>query len=210
MTARIKICGITGISDALACVRAGVDALGFVFYPPSSRYISAETAASIIQELPPFITTVGLFMNATAEEVRQTLTICRLDRLQFHGSESGEYCAQFGHPYFKAIAMGDGVQDFQQILAEYPTSSAFLLDSHRKDEAGGSGAAFDWVNVPAGMDRPLILAGGLNPDNVQSAIEQVRPYAVDCSSGVEAEPGIKDHAKIRQFVENVINVSNGK
>lgn len=207
MTVRTKICGITSSVDALACVGAGVDALGFVFYAPSSRYIAAETAANIIRQLPPFITTVGLFMNATENEVRQVLKTCRLDRLQFHGSESGKFCTQFDVPYFKAIAMGDAVQDFKYLMTEYSTSSAFLLDSHRKDQAGGSGSAFDWVKVPSNVDMPLILAGGLNPDNVQSAIERVRPYAVDCSSGVESEPGVKDHAKIRQFVENVTNAS---
>ena len=207
MTTRIKICGITRHEDAMMCIGNGVDALGLVFYPPSPRNLSVMQARSILSGLPPFITIVALFMNPSREEVEQVLSDCRIDRLQFHGSEDGRFCEQFGFPYYKAVAMGDGVQDFQQLQKEYANSSAFLLDSHRRDQAGGSGQSFDWAMIPDDIDRPVILAGGLSPDNVQSAIRQIRPYAVDCSSAVESEPGIKDPIKVRQFVENVQYVS---
>ena len=189
------------------CIDHGVDALGLVFYPPSPRFIDTDTARQIIDGLPPFITVVGLFMNADSDDVRKTLEGCRLDRLQFHGSESADYCEQFNMPYFKAISMGDGQQDFAAINEEFSSASAFLLDSHKENQAGGSGARFDWAIIPSEVNKPLILAGGLTPDNVQSAIRTVKPYAVDCSSGVEAQPGIKDPLKVRQFVENVANVS---
>ena len=207
MTPRIKICGITRTEDALSCAEYGVDALGLVFYPPSPRFVSIERANEIISCLPPFITVVALFMNAADDEVGQVLSECRVDRLQFHGSESGQFCEQFKYPYFKAVAMGEQTQDFERLQQEFVNASAFLLDSHRQDQAGGSGESFDWVTVPEDIHKPLILAGGLSPDNVQSAIRQVRPYAVDCSSGVELAPGTKDHIKIRQFVENVQHVS---
>ena len=207
MTTRIKICGITRTEDALACVSSGVDALGLVFYPPSPRHISAMQANEIIASLPPFITVVALFMNANVDEVEQVLSTCRVDRLQFHGSENGQFCEQFKYPYFKAVAMGDQTRDFERLQQEFVNASAFLLDSHRQDQAGGSGESFDWLTVPENIHKPLILAGGLSPDNVQSVIRQVRPYAVDCSSGVESAPGIKDHLKIKQFVENVQHVS---
>jgi phosphoribosylanthranilate isomerase len=207
MTTRIKICGITRHEDAMLCIKNGVDALGLVFYPPSPRNLSVMQAREILRDLPPFITIVALFMNPSREEVEQVLADCRIDRLQFHGSEDGRFCEQFSFPYYKAVAMGDGVQDFQQLQEEYANSSAFLLDSHRRDQAGGSGQAFDWSMVPDDIGRPVILAGGLGPDNVQSAIRQIRPYAVDCSSAVESEPGIKDPIKVRQFVENVQYVS---
>ena len=206
MKTRIKICGITTAVDALMCVNAGVDALGLVFYPPSARYISTQVAADIVRELPPFVTIVGLFMNAQVQEVENVLNDCRLDHLQFHGSESAHFCEQFSYPYYKAIAMGDGQPDFAALSDEFQDASAFLLDSHRRDEAGGSGTQFDWLTVPDSLDKPLILAGGLTPDNVQSGIRKVSPYAVDCSSGVEAKPGIKDPVKVRQFVENVLHV----
>ncbi|MCW8964159.1 MAG: phosphoribosylanthranilate isomerase [Gammaproteobacteria bacterium] len=207
MTPRIKICGITSLEDALMCASHGIDALGLVFYPPSPRYISVEAAREIISSLPPFITVVGLFMNAEAQEVENVINNCRIDRLQFHGSETAQYCQQFELPYFKALAMGDGQPDFTQLSDEYAQASAFLLDSHRRDESGGSGSVFDWAIVPADVTKPLILAGGLTPDNVQLGIRTVLPYAVDCSSGVEQKPGVKDPEKVRQFVENVVNVS---
>lgn len=207
MTTRIKICGITRHEDAMMCISNGVDALGLVFYPPSPRNLSVMQAKAILSDLPPFITVVALFMNPSREEVEQVLSGCKIDRLQFHGSEDGRFCEQFSFPYYKAVAMGDGVQDFQQLREEYVNSSAFLLDSHRRDQAGGSGQSFDWAMVPDDIGRPVILAGGLSPDNVQSAIRQIRPYAVDCSSAVESEPGIKDPIKVRQFVENVQYVS---
>lgn len=207
MSIRIKICGITSLEDALMCVEHGVDALGLVFYPPSPRNISVKVAQEIISGLPPFITVVGLFMNAQAQQVDNVIKHCHIDRLQFHGGESGQFCQQFGYPYFKAIAMGDELQDFDCLADEYVQASAFLLDSHRRNESGGSGFVFDWLKIPDNVTKPLILAGGLTPDNVQSGIRKVRPYAVDCSSGVEVKPGVKDPVKVHLFVENVLNVS---
>jgi len=207
---RIKICGITTLADALMCVDSGVDALGLVFYPPSPRNISHQTARKIIAGLPPFVSVVGLFMNADLQHVEDVIKHCRLDRLQFHGSESAQYCEQFDMPYYKALAMGDGQLDFNELSKSYDSASAFLLDSHRKNQAGGSGMTFDWAIVPDNVTKPLILAGGLTPDNVQSGIMKVKPYAVDCSSGVESEPGVKDPVKVRQFVENVVNVSTAR
>jgi len=204
---KIKICGITSPEDALMCVEQGVDALGLVFYPPSPRNLSVQSAQEIVDVLPPFVTVVGLFMNADEQAVHDVLKHCHLDRLQFHGNEPATFCEQFDQPYFKAIAMGDGQQDFEALTDEYAKASAFLLDSHRRDEAGGTGTVFDWLNVPEDVSKPLILAGGLTPDNVQSGINKLNPYAVDCSSGVEQKPGVKDPQKVRLFVENVRNVS---
>lgn len=207
MFPRVKICGITSLKDALMCVDLGVDALGLVFYPPSPRYVTVAAAREIISGLPPFITVVGLFMNAEVQEVRNVIDHCRVDRLQFHGSETAQFCQQFDYPYFKALAMGDGQLNFRDFSKKYSGASAFLLDSHRYGESGGSGLVFDWGMVPDDVTKRLILAGGLTPDNVQSGIKKICPYAVDCSSGVERRPGIKDPEMVRQFVENVANAS---
>ncbi|MBY4675145.1 phosphoribosylanthranilate isomerase [Marinobacterium arenosum] len=199
---RVKICGITRLDDAQAAIAAGADALGFVFYKPSPRYIAPDAAAQIIERLPPFVTTVGLFVNETAEQVARTLQLTGLDLLQFHGDESEAFCAGFERPYFKALRMKPEL-DVLALCQQYDSARAILLDAYRPGVPGGTGEAFDWARIPAEMPKSLILAGGLTPDNVRTAIEQVRPYAVDVSGGVEAAKGIKDQQKIEVFMQEV-------
>lgn len=199
---RIKICGITRPEDAAAAVAAGADAIGFVFYAASPRYVSAAQAALIIGGLPPLVTTVGLFVNASAEEVRAVLDLVPLALLQFHGDESNEFCASFGRPWIKALAMKPGL-DMDAAIAAYPDASGILLDAWHPDLRGGTGHSFDWASFPARVGKPLILAGGLTPDNVGQAIVLTRPYAVDVSGGVEMAKGIKDARLIEAFVAEV-------
>jgi phosphoribosylanthranilate isomerase len=199
---RAKICGITRIEDAIAAASAGADAIGLVFYAPSPRDVDIDRAAEICAALPPFVTTVGLFVNAAEEEVHGVLDSVPLDLLQFHGNESAAYCQRFSRPYIKAVRMAEGV-DLNTVAAEYSGARALLLDSYQKGVPGGTGHAFDWARVPADLDKPVILAGGLDPDNVAGAIRQVHPYAVDVSSGVEADKGIKDAEKIIAFMRGV-------
>lgn len=199
---RIKICGITRSEDALACAHAGVDAIGLVFYPPSPRHIAAAQAAAIVRALPPFITTVGLFVNPAAEQVEALLNEVHLDVLQFHGDEPPEFCAGFGIPYLKAIRVKAGV-DLVQCAIRYQKAQGLLLDAYVEGTPGGTGQSFDWELIPAGLPMPVILSGGLEPANVADAVRRVRPWAVDVSSGVEASKGIKDAAKIAAFIEGV-------
>ena len=199
---RVKICGITRPEDGVMTARLGADAIGLVFYPPSPRFVSPEQARRIILALPPLITTVGLFVNAEPAAVRAVLSVAPLTLLQFHGDEEPDYCAAFGWPYLKAVPMGAGadVYDYEQRFA---TAAGLLLDSHGGAQTGGSGRGFDWARIPAERHKPLILAGGLHPGNVAAAIRQVRPDAVDVSSGVEAAKGVKDGALIRAFLQGV-------
>lgn len=199
---RAKICGITRIEDALAAVAAGADAIGLVFYAPSPRYVEIEQAAAICAALPPFVTTVGLFVNASEDEVRSVLNKVPLDLLQFHGDETPDECRRFSRPWIKAVRMAEDV-DLMAVAAEYSGAQALLLDSYQKGVPGGTGHAFDWARVPEDLAVPVILAGGLGPDNVTDAIRQVHPYAVDVSSGVEQEKGIKDADKIIAFMRGV-------
>lgn len=199
---RIKICGITRSEDALVCAQAGVDAIGLVFYPPSPRYVTAAQAAAIVRTLPPFITTVGLFVNPAAEQVEALLNEVHLDVLQFHGDEPPEFCAGFGVPYLKAIRVKAGV-DLVQCAIRYQKAQGLLLDAYVEGTPGGTGQSFDWELIPAVLPLPVILSGGLEPANVTDAIRRVRPWAVDVSSGVEASKGIKDAAKIAAFIEGV-------
>ncbi len=200
---RIKVCGITRIQDGVAAAELGVDAIGLVFYPPSARFIDADRAAGIVRALPPFVTTVGLFLGAPESEVRRLLDAVPLDMLQFHGLENAAYCGSFGRPYIKSMPMGDRL-DWVEFVAGYPEASGFLLDSNVAGEAGGSGASFEWSRIPTGLGRPLILAGGLTAENVESAVTQVAPYGVDVSTGVERTKGIKDPERIRAFIRGVI------
>ena len=204
MATAIKICGITRLEDAFAAVRAGAHAIGFVFYVPSPRYITPAAAAAILRSLPPFITTVGLFVDAPAAEVRSTLAQAPVQLLQFHGAETPEYCRQFGHPYLKAVRMGPEV-DLLQYARDYHDAKALLLDAYVEGLHGGSGVAFDWSRVPAGLPVPVILSGGLTVENVGEAVRRVRPSAVDVSSGVESAKGIKDAARIAAFIAGVRN-----
>lgn len=199
---RAKICGITTIEDGLMAARQGADALGLVFYPPSPRHVSVTQAAAIAVALPPFVTTVGLFVNPEVSEVEAVLRELRLDMLQFHGDETPEFCASFGVPWLKAVRVKPGV-DLVQCAIRYRDARGLLLDAFVAGTPGGTGQSFDWELIPAGLPLPVILSGGLDPDNVRAAIEQVKPWAVDVSSGVEASKGIKDAAKIAAFMRGV-------
>lgn len=208
---RVKICGITRAEDALAAVNAGADAVGLVFYARSPRHVSIVQAAQLVAALPPFVTSVGLFVNADAAFVREVLAAVSLDLLQFHGDESPEFCAQFSRPYIKAIRVKGGV-DLLQCAARFSAAKGLLLDAHVEGIPGGTGATFDWNLIPQGIPLPVILSGGLDVENVAAAIRQVRPYAVDVSSGVEASEGIntlkgiKDAEKIAAFINEVNNI----
>lgn len=202
---RIKICGITRAEDARTVAASGADAIGLVFYAKSPRHVSAEQAAQLVAALPPFVTTVGLFVDADAAFVREVLAAVPLDVLQFHGDETPEYCAQFGRPYLKAIRVRAGV-DLLQCAAQFSTAQALLLDAYVAGVPGGTGATFDWGLIPRQLPLPVILSGGLDAENVAEAIERVRPYAVDVSSGVEAAKGIKDAAKVAAFVKEVKDI----
>jgi phosphoribosylanthranilate isomerase len=203
---RIKICGITRREDALYAAELGVDAIGLVFYPQSPRYLSAVKAREVLRGLPPFVSVVGLFMNAQAAEVTAIMNEVPLDLLQFHGHETPEFCRAFGLRYIKSVAMMDS-PDVKAYMAQFPEAAGFLLDAVKTGQAGGGGSAFDWQKVPANAGRPLILAGGLGTENVAYAIRQTRCYAVDVSSGVEAEKGIKSREKMQAFVEQVQQAS---
>lgn len=196
---RIKICGITREADAQAAADAGADAIGLVFHPASPRCVSLAMAASIVRIVGPFVTTVGLFVDAAPERVREVLAHTGVHLLQLHGSETPDYCAQFGVPYIKALRMAPGL-DPAAAAASYPAAAGLLFDAWDPLVAGGTGAGFDWSRLPALGQRPLILAGGLAPANVAAAVRQVRPYAVDVSSGVETAPGIKDSRLMRDFI----------
>lgn len=204
---RVKICGITRPEDALAAARAGADAIGLVFYPPSPRAVTRERAREIVQVLPPFVSVVGLFVNAQPAEVRAALAALPIDLLQFHGDEAPEECRIYGRPYIKAVAMAPGV-DLQAVARRYVDAAGLLLDTHREGVRGGTGEAFDWSQIPPGLDRPIILAGGLTLENVAAAVQRVRPYAVDVSSGVEVSKGIKDAARIEAFIRGVNSVDS--
>jgi phosphoribosylanthranilate isomerase len=199
---RIKICGITRLQDALAAAAAGADAVGFVFYRPSPRHLAPEAAAAIARALPPFVTTVGLFVNAPADEVRVALAAVPLGLLQFHGEEPPDFCGQFGRPYIKAVRIHPET-DLLQYPASYPDAAALLLDAFRPGVPGGTGEVFDWDLIPAALGARVILSGGLTPGNVGGGVERVRPWAVDVSSGVEAGPGIKDEERIGRFAAAV-------
>lgn len=199
---RVKICGITRLEDALTAIAAGADALGFVFYPPSPRSVESTVAEAIIKQLPPFVSTVALFVNESPEQVRAVIEQTGIDLLQFHGDESPDYCNQFERPYFKALRMSPDI-DVVAETKRFTSARAVLLDAYRAGVPGGTGEAFDWDRIPADLSMPLILAGGLDQHNVKQAINQVKPYAVDVSGGVEAAKGLKDSAKIISFMNEV-------
>lgn len=203
MRTRIKICGITRREDADAAIAAGADALGFVFYPGSRRYIEPEQAREIVGSLAPFVTSVGLFLDAEVAWVSEVAERVGLDMLQFHGQESPETCRAVGKPFLKAIGM-QGQGDPKGYAAHYVEARGILLDSHAQGQAGGTGQTFDWSGIDAAAwPAPIVLAGGLTPENVCAAVRTLRPYAVDVSSGVESAPGIKDSAMIKRFVNEV-------
>ena len=202
---RTKICGITRVQDAQAVAASGADALGLVFYDKSPRHVTLRQAMELAQAVPPFVTLVGLFVNPSTDEVRAMMQQVPLDLLQFHGEEQPEFCAQFGRPYLKAIRVKKGV-DLLQCASRYAGARGLLLDAYIEGAHGGTGESFDWALIPHGLPLPVILSGGLHPGNVAEAIKQVRPYAVDVSSGVEASKGIKDPAKIAAFINEVNSI----
>jgi phosphoribosylanthranilate isomerase len=200
---RVKICGITRPADGVAAAQAGADAIGFVFYPKSPRYLSAERAIEIRDALPPFVQTVALFVNADAAQVSQVLGRVKPALLQFHGDETPEFCGQFGVPYVKAARVRQGL-DLLEYLRPFQGAAGWLLDSF-VEAYGGVGERFDWTLVPRKLERPLILSGGLERGNVAEAVRKLRPWGVDVSSGVESAKGIKDAAKIAAFIAEVRN-----
>ncbi len=202
MRTRVKICGITSERDALAAVEAGADAIGLVFYPPSPRAVDTERALSVVRRLPPFVSVVGLFVDAAPEEIHRVLENVPIDILQFHGEETPQVCAGYGRPYIKAIPMREGV-DLHRATETYQAASGLLLDTHRQGQPGGTGVRFDWDRIPATLAPRIILAGGLNPSNVETAVRRVGPYALDVSGGVEREKGVKDPAKMAAFMRGV-------
>ena len=199
MRTRVKICGITRQQDALDAVRLGADAIGLVFYPPSPRAVTAEQAAEIVRLLPPFVTVVALFVDALRDEIATVLNQVRIDLIQFHGSETPDDCRGHGRPWVKAVRMREDT-DLHAIKREYAGASALLLDAYQPGKPGGTGAVFDWRAIPAELASEIVLAGGLSAENIETAIQQVKPYAVDVSGGVEQQKGIKDANKIAAFM----------
>ena len=197
---RVKICGITRVEDALIASQSGADAIGLVFYPGSKRNVGIATATAIAQALPPFVSLVGLFVDAPDAQVQSVLDVVPLSLLQFHGNESETQCARWGKRYIKAFRVRPGYS-IEQMVSPYTSACGFLLDSYQPGVMGGTGELFDWRLIPAQLHKPLILAGGLSPANLTQAISRVRPYGVDVSSGVEHKPGIKDHDKIKAFIK---------
>nr|VFK21216.1 MAG: phosphoribosylanthranilate isomerase [Candidatus Kentron sp. LPFa]VFK34397.1 MAG: phosphoribosylanthranilate isomerase [Candidatus Kentron sp. LPFa] len=199
---RIKICGITRSSDALTAARLGADAIGLVFYPPSPRSITIEKAHAIASALPPFVTLVALFVDPDHAFVEEVLSTLPIDLLQFHGEETPTDCEQYGCPYIKAARMREGME-LSTWMERFRNARALLLDTYHKGARGGTGETFDWRLVPSQRTLPIILAGGLNPNNVREAIRMVKPFAVDVSGGVESGKGIKDEDRMAEFIAAV-------
>ena len=199
---RVKICGITRPQDGREAARLGADAIGLVFYPNSPRAVDNATARAVVAALPPFVSVVGLFVNAAPEQVRRVLDQVPLDLLQFHGDESPEQCRQFGRPYLKALRMREDI-DLAREAVRYGDAAGLLLDTYRPGVPGGTGERFDWALVPPRLAKPIVLAGGLTAQNVAAAIAAVRPFAVDLSSGVEADKGIKDPVRMKALMDAV-------
>ncbi len=205
MRPRVKICGITRREDALAAAWLGVDAIGLVFYPKSPRAVSIEQARAIVRDLPPFVSVVALFVDAQSEAIHRVLDQVAIDMLQFHGDERPADCARFGKPYLKAVRMQEDV-DVAGFASAYGDAAGLLLDAYVTGVPGGTGVRFEWSRVPRNVGKPIILAGGLSPDNVGQAVAQAQPYGVDVSGGVEAEKGVKDVAKMAAFIRGMNDV----
>ncbi len=201
---RVKICGITNLEDANMAVSAGADAIGLVFYKNSPRFVSINIASQITRNLAPFVNCVGLFVDADEDYIHAVLEQVEIDTLQFHGQESEQACALYKRPYIKAVRMQKTISLAEEIN-KYSSAKAILLDTYIKGTPGGTGETFDWALIPKELSKPLILAGGLDENNVKKAISQVRPYAVDVSGGVEKEKGIKDENKIKKFISETMN-----
>lgn len=205
MRTRVKICGVTRKQDVVAAAKAGADAIGFVFYEPSPRYVTSEVARELVSALPPFVSATGLFVNPDAEYVNTVLSQVPLDLLQFHGDESPEFCESFGVRWIKAVRVRAS-SDIENAFRDYGNASGLLVDAWDPDKYGGTGQAFNWSLIPEARPLPLILAGGLASDNVSRAVAEVRPWAVDVSGGVESSKGIKDDEKITDFINEVHRV----
>ncbi len=203
---RVKICGVTRVEDAVTLVNAGADAIGLVFYAPSPRAVTIEQAQAIVSAIPPFVSVVGLFVNASKVEIENVLSQVHLDILQYHGDETPEECAQINLPYYKAIRVKADTNLLQYAI-DFKSAKALLLDTYSDVAVGGTGQTFDWKLIPENLSKPIILAGGLTANNVKQAIMQVRPYAVDVSGGVELSKGIKDADKIAAFMRGVSDAS---
>jgi phosphoribosylanthranilate isomerase len=201
---RVKICGITRAQDATALVQSGADALGLVFFPKSPRHVTLQQARKITTGIAPFVTVTGLFVNASADSVKEVLASVPLGLLQFHGEETNDQCNCFGLPFIKSIPMKSGT-DLLSLMSAYPDAAGFLLDAWQPETRGGGGIVFDWEQIPEGIHTPIVLAGGLTPANVATAIRTVKPYAVDVSTGVERDKGIKSREKIEAFMREVRN-----
>ena len=202
MRVRIKVCGMTRTEDVAEAARLGVDAVGLVFYPKSPRNVGIDQARELVTALPAFVTVTALFLDPDRDHVQRVLDNVRVELLQFHGGEPAEFCRSFGRPYIKAVPMG-GQVDVSEYAQRHAGAAALLLDSHAAGQRGGTGVSFDWASLPKVEGPPVIVAGGLNPSNVATAIRIVRPYGVDVSSGVESAPGIKDAGKMADFVSEV-------
>ena len=202
MSVRVKVCGITRIEDAMSAIKYGADAIGFVFWSKSPRYISPEQARQIVEEIPAFISIVGVYVDPALEWVEETTQVANLSLHQFHGDESPEFCEQFSKPYIKAIRVREGL-DLLQYAQQYQNAKGLLLDAYTANMPGGTGHVFNWNLIPQNLQLPLILSGGLHAGNIVQAIKQTQPWAVDVSSGVEATKGIKDKKKIIAFMQGV-------
>jgi phosphoribosylanthranilate isomerase len=206
MAVRVKICGITRVQDLHAACDAGADALGFVFYEKSPRHVSVEAAAALVRALPPFVQSVGLFVDAEPAFIERVLQAAPLDLLQFHGNESPADCARYNRPYIKAVRVNRDA-DLLKCAADFDAARGLLLDAFVPGVPGGTGERFDWSLIPPALPKPVILSGGLTPDNVADAVQRVRPWAVDVSSGVEVSKGIKDAHQIARFIANAKEAS---
>jgi phosphoribosylanthranilate isomerase len=202
MRTRVKICGFTQVQDAVVAANLGVDAIGLVFYPPSPRNVNLDKAKEIVKALPAFVTVVALFVDEQEAQIREVLSKVAIDCIQFHGDESAEVCGIYNKPYMKAIRMKPDL-DVIAMANQYQDASAILLDAYHPGIKGGSGSQFDWDLIPKNCNLPIILAGGLQADNAKQAVETVRPYALDVSSGVESSKGIKDAAKMTAFIQAI-------
>ncbi|MGZ8186557.1 MAG: phosphoribosylanthranilate isomerase [Methylobacter sp.] len=202
MRTRVKICGFTRVEDAVCAAHSGVDAIGLVFYPPSPRNVDIDQAIKIVNALPAFTTVVALFVDEQESRVREVLELVAIDCLQFHGDEPAEACRIYGKRYIKALRMQPGI-DINSVVKQYHDAAALLLDAYHPASKGGTGSRFDWDLIPGQCDLPIVLAGGLAIDNARQAVQKVRPYALDVSSGVEIEKGIKDASKMAAFLNEV-------
>lgn len=206
MRTRVKICGFTQVDTALEAARLGVDAIGLVFYPTSPRNVSIEQASHIARALPAFVSVVALFVDADADLIENVLAKVAVDCIQFHGDETPEECRRYAKPYIKAIRVRDET-DLDTVQQQYHDAAGILLDAYHPGMPGGSGCSFNWELIPRQTRLPIILAGGLTVENVDQAIEQVRPYAVDVSSGVEAGKGVKSAEKMAAFIKRTIRAT---